>query len=77
MAPRWPSIVFGETPGRIVFEDRRASMCAWSQEAGFTIIGETTEQLTHLTLANGDQQLVHLPLSELKALWRNGLTPYY
>lgn len=67
--------LFGETPGRIVFEIAEKHV-RLVEEAGFTIIGETTEQ-PHLTLANGDQQLVHLPLSELKALWRNGLTPYY
>lgn len=67
--------LFGETPGRIVFEiaDKHVKIV---EDAGFTIIGETTED-GHLTIANGDQHLVHLPLSELKSIWQNGLTPYY
>ena len=67
--------LFGETPGRIVFEiaDKHVKIV---EDAGFTIIGETTED-AHVTITNGEQHLVHLPVSELKSLWQNGLTPYY
>ena len=67
--------LFGETPGRIVFEidDKHAHL---AEEAGFTIIGQTTED-RFLTITNQDQQLVHLPIKELKPIWQTGLTEYY
>lgn len=67
--------LFGETPGRIIFEiaEKHAK---FAEEAGFTIIGETTADGV-LTIANGQQKLVHMELGELKPIWQNGLTPYY
>jgi phosphoribosylformylglycinamidine synthase len=67
--------LFGETPGRIVFEiaEKHVRMV---EDAGFTVIGETTSD-GHLTIGNGAQHLVHLKLSDLKPIWQNGLTPYY
>ena len=67
--------LFGETPARIVFEI--ASENAYLAEAlGFPVIGETTGD-GQLSITNGETKLIDAPIAELKALWKNGLTPYY
>jgi phosphoribosylformylglycinamidine synthase len=67
--------LFGETPGRIIFEIEEKHVRR-VEDAGFTIIGETTSD-GHLTIGNGAQHLVHLKLSDLKPIWQNGLVEYY
>ena len=67
--------LFGETPGRIVFEIAPAN-AHLAEQHGFSIIGETTTD-GRLTITNGETKLIHASLSELKPLWQNGLTPYY
>lgn len=67
--------VFGETPGRIVFEVN-AEKAALAEKAGFPVIGETTSD-GQLVITQGATKLIDLAISELKALWKNGLTPYY
>ncbi len=67
--------LFGETPGRIVFEvaSRDAKIAV---EAGFRVIGETTDD-GRLTIHHRGRKLVDAGLSELKSIWQGGLTPYY
>jgi phosphoribosylformylglycinamidine synthase len=67
--------LFGETPGRIVFEIAPENIAA-AEEQGFVVIGETTSD-AHLTITNGDDKLIHAPIAELKPLWQNGLKEYY
>jgi len=67
--------LFGETPGRIVFEIKPEN-AALAEEFGFTIIGETTGD-GQLLITNGDEPLIQASISELKPLWQNGLTPFY
>jgi phosphoribosylformylglycinamidine synthase II len=67
--------LFGETPGRIVFEfDEKHT--AQVEEAGFTVIGETTADGC-ITITNGEDKLIHAKLSELKPIWQGGLTAWY
>ena len=67
--------LFGETPGRILFEisPENASLAT---DLGFTIIGETTDD-GYITITNGDEPLVHAAVSELKPIWQGGLVEYY
>ncbi len=67
--------LFGETPGRIVFEIAPEN-AHLAEQHGFSIIGDTTSD-GHLIITNGETNLIHASLSELKPLWQNGLTPYY
>lgn len=67
--------LFGETPGRIIFEVA-PEHAAQAEEWGFTLIGETTEELV-LTIANESQPLIQESLAELKPIWKNGLKNYY
>ena len=67
--------LFGETPGRIVFEVAPEHAAA-AEELGFAIIGETTAD-GHLTITNGDDKLIHAPIAELKPMWQDGLKQYY
>jgi phosphoribosylformylglycinamidine synthase len=67
--------LFGETPGRIVFEfDEKHSDAV--HDAGFTIIGETTDD-GQLVIANGDDPLINVAISELKPIWKQGLVEFY
>lgn len=67
--------VFGETPGQIVFEIGPEN-APLAEKAGFPVIGETTSD-GQLVITDGGANLINLPISELKALWKNGLTSYY
>jgi len=67
--------LFGETPGRIIFEIAPEN-AALAEELGFTVIGETTAD-GFVTISNGDETLVHAVISELKSIWQGGLVPYY
>jgi phosphoribosylformylglycinamidine synthase len=67
--------LFGEAPGRIVFEIAEKHV-KFAEEAGFVIIGETTDN-GHLTIVNQGRPLINTKLSDLKPIWKNGLTPYY
>jgi phosphoribosylformylglycinamidine synthase len=67
--------LFDETPGRIVFEiaPEKSHLAV---AAGFPVIGETTSD-GHVTITDGDTKLIHEPVAELKAIWKDGLTRYY
>jgi phosphoribosylformylglycinamidine synthase II len=68
-------ILFGETPGRIVFEvapEHSAAVAA----AGFPAIGETTATAS-VVIGDGVGAMVDVPVSDLKAIWKDGLTRYY
>jgi phosphoribosylformylglycinamidine synthase len=67
--------LFGEAPGQIVFEIGPEN-APLAEKAGFPVIGETTSD-GQLVITDGATQLVDVPISELKSLWKNGLTPYY
>ncbi|MBL9116295.1 MAG: phosphoribosylformylglycinamidine synthase subunit PurL [Verrucomicrobiaceae bacterium] len=67
--------LFGETPGRIVFEFAEEHAEA-VKAAGFSIIGETTDD-GHVTITNGKTKLVHANLAELKPVWQKGLAEWY
>jgi phosphoribosylformylglycinamidine synthase len=68
-------ILFSETPGRIVFEIAPEN-AHLAEEFGFPVIGETTSD-GKLVIKDGSGELINLPISDLKPLWQNGLTPYY
>lgn len=67
--------LFGETPGRIIFEIAEKH-ARYALGQGFTIIGETTDD-GHVTITNSGKKIIHAKLSDLKPVWQNGLTPYY
>lgn len=68
-------ILFGETPGRFIIEVAPEHMAA-ARAAGAVVIGESTgERFLHV--AHRNKTLIDSPISELKPLWQNGLTPYY
>ena len=68
-------ILFSETPGRIIFEVA-AEHSAEVEAAGFPAIGESTSDL-NLVISDASAPLVNVPVAELKALWKDGLTRYY
>ncbi len=67
--------LFGETPGRIIFEIAPENVAS-AEAAGFPVIGETTAD-GRVTIVDGESVLVDAPISELKPLWKEGLTRYY
>jgi phosphoribosylformylglycinamidine (FGAM) synthase-like enzyme len=67
--------LFGETPGRIIFEIAPENAPA-AEKLGFTVIGETTPD-GRLVISDGSKELIDAPLAELKAIWKNGLVQYY
>jgi hypothetical protein len=70
-----PDVLFSETPGRIVFEVA-PEHSAQVEAAGFPAIGETTTAAS-VVIGDGSAALIDLPVSELKPLWKDGLTRYY
>jgi phosphoribosylformylglycinamidine synthase len=68
-------VLFGETPGRIVFEVA-PEHSAQVEAAGFPAIGETTSAAS-VVIGDGTDALIDLPVSELKPLWKDGLTRCY
>jgi phosphoribosylformylglycinamidine synthase II len=67
--------LFGETPGCLIIEVA-PEHAALAVAQGFSIIGETTKTL-EVCITEGKSPLISAPISELKPLWQNGLTPYY
>jgi len=70
------TLLFSESAGRLVIEvspEHVAQVEALFQGQPFAWIGESTDTHELLNITG----LVSEPLSELKALWKNGLTPYY
>ena len=72
--------LFAESNGRILFEvDGEDVQELWHHFTGqpFAVIGRTSGE--HLNLRIAERGRVHIeePLEELKASWKNGLTPYY
>lgn len=67
--------LFGETPGRIVFEIAPENTKV-AELLGFPVIGETTAD-GKLVIANGDTPLIEASIAALKPIWQNGLKQYY
>lgn len=67
--------LFGETPGRLVFEVA-PEHAALAGEFGFTEIGVSTGD-GKLVITNGDHAYIDVPLQELKPIWKDGLKAYY
>jgi phosphoribosylformylglycinamidine synthase len=77
LAPQ--TLLFSESGGRILFEvdpSREDQLRAHFAGLPFAVVGHSVERHRdlHVTGAGAD---FREPLSELKALWKNGLTPYY
>ena len=75
-----PERLFGECGGRIVFEfDPARTNEIRRHFAGlpFGIIGSTTDEHRELRVDAGSRVLLEENISEIKAIWKNGLTPYY
>ncbi len=69
--------LFSESTGRIVFEVA-AEDAGEVEGAGFVVIGETVaEEVPRLVVESGERKVIDEDLEELKALWKNGLKPYY
>ena len=47
------------------------------EDGEFAVVGSTEEGHRQLRVRHGDAAVIDEPLSELKDLWKNGLTPYY
>ena len=69
------NLLFSETPGRLLLEVAPEHIEKVTAK-GFTVIGETTGD-KWLHIANVNTTLVDAAIPELKALWKNGLVPYY
>ncbi len=72
--------LFGEAPSRILIEVSQANVDALAAHfdgCAFAVVGKTDGQLRHLRVMRGEETLIDEDLSELKDLWKNGLTPYY
>lgn len=67
--------LFGETPGRILFEVA-PEHAALAEEFGFTVIGEVVEGET-LTISNEGVPYIQASITELKPIWKNGLVNFY
>lgn len=68
-------LLFGETPGRFVVEVAPDHL-ELAVRHGLTPVGESTSE-RWLTVIRDNSTLIDAPLSDLKPLWQNGLTPYY
>ncbi len=73
--PTAAELLFGETPGRLVFEVSPDQVDAVTA-AGLTIIGETTAA-HDLVVTYGETTLIQADLAPLKTTWKQGLTHYY
>ena len=74
------ALLFSEAPSRILIEVSQANvdaLAAHFEGCAFAVVGKTDGQLRHLRVTRGDETLIDEELSELKHLWKNGLTPYY
>ena len=72
--------LFGEAPSRFLIEVSQGNVDALTAHfngCDFAVVGKTDGQLRHLRVMRGDETLIDEDLSELKDLWKNGLTPYY
>ncbi|MFT5410999.1 MAG: phosphoribosylformylglycinamidine (FGAM) synthase-like enzyme, partial [Verrucomicrobiales bacterium] len=72
--------LFNEAPSRFLIEVRQSNVEALQAQfkgCPFAVIGKTDGQLRHLKIMRGDNTLIDEDLSELKDLWKHGLTPYY
>lgn len=72
--------LFAETPGRLLVEvaagDLQPLLATFEGKAA-AIIGRTTNDHDHLRISLGGDLVMDEALSELKEIWKNGLTPYY
>ena len=72
--------LFSEAPSRFLIEVSQANVDSLAKQfegSAFAVVGKTDGQLRHLRVMRGDDTLIDEDLSELKDLWKNGLTPYY
>ena len=72
--------LFAETPGCIVLEVTKENAAALESTLGdhaLTKLGCSTSAHADLVLRYASKDVVHGSISDFKALWKNGLTPYY
>ncbi|MGI9243854.1 MAG: phosphoribosylformylglycinamidine synthase subunit PurL [Verrucomicrobiales bacterium] len=72
--------LFSEAPSRILIEVSQGNvdaLAAHFEGCAFAVVGKTDGQLRHLRVVRGEETLIDEDLSDLKDLWKNGLTPYY
>ncbi len=72
--------LFAETPGRLLVEvasgDLQPLLATFEGKAA-AVIGRTTNDHDHLRISLNGDLVIDEALSELKEIWKNGLTPYY
>ena len=72
--------LFSEAPSRILIEVAEADVSALAthfEGSAFAVVGRTDGDTRRLKITRGGEALLDEDLSELKDLWKNGLTPYY
>lgn len=68
-------LLFGETPGRLLVEIAPEHLEA-AREAGLVVIGESTSE-RWLNISSSIHTLIDAAVTDLKPIWKNGLTPFY
>lgn len=74
------SMLFGESPSRLVLEiapENLEKVADLFEGVPFGAIGRTTTDTDVLRIEWGKEMLVTESLSDLKAIWKNGLAQYY
>jgi phosphoribosylformylglycinamidine synthase len=70
--------LFSESPGRFLIEIAPENLAAAKAALpGLIELGCSTAEHQNLKISLHGQSLIDVPLTELKALWKNGLVPYY
>lgn len=70
--------LFSESPGRFLVEMSRENLQAAKELLpNLQVVGRSTADHTRLRIHRQGALLIDEDLTELKALWKNGLTPYY
>ncbi len=70
--------LFSESPGRLLIEIAPEHLpAAKTAMPGLLVLGNTVATHRKLRITGGGTLLIDQDLAGLKALWKNGLTPYY
>jgi phosphoribosylformylglycinamidine synthase len=70
--------LFSESPGRILVEtEEPENLAQIYRGAGIAIVGKTVSDHRQLRVIQSGETILEEEISELKSLWKNGLTPYY
>ncbi|MEM7697447.1 MAG: phosphoribosylformylglycinamidine synthase subunit PurL [Verrucomicrobiota bacterium] len=74
------ALLFGESPSRLIVEVAPADLAPLADlfdDLPFTVLGRAAGEHRNLRIEWGPEVLVDESITELKSLWKNGLSQYY